>query len=308
MKNVNYKTPLRYPGGKSRAMKFLLPRMPEEFASFVEPFVGGGSVFLAAKKDNPNADYWINDLYHNLYCFWVALRDEPENLVESLKGIKNSSRELVTKKQIKEMNLPKPDALLFTKRVTENAKKMFLDTKERIKNTNSDLDRAVCFFILNKCSFSGLTESGTFSAQASMQNFSDNSIDRLTKVSNAIQGVRITNLDYKDVLKQAPNKSFIFFDPPYDILKGKKKNTNALYGKSGALHKGFDHSEFATQCDNVKDKFNLMITYNNNDQIRQRFSSYKQDSWDLTYTMRSTGDYAKNQKDRKELLITNYGD
>ena len=106
----------------------------------------------------------------------------------------------------------------------------------------------------------------------------------------------------------SPNKSFIFFDPPYDILKGKKKNTNALYGKSGALHKGFDHSEFATQCDNVKDKFNLMITYNNNDQIRERFSSYKQDSWDLTYTMRSTGDYAKNQKDRKELLITNYGD
>ena len=28
--------------------------------------------------------------------------------------------------------------------------------------------------------------------------------------------------------------------------------------------------------------------------------------WDLTYTMRSTGTYNQDQKQRKELLITNY--
>tara|TARA_R100001509_G_scaffold143548_1_gene99385 strand:+ start:13389 stop:14306 length:918 start_codon:yes stop_codon:yes gene_type:complete len=303
---MNFKTPLRYPGGKSRALKYLKPKMPEDYSSFVEPFVGGGSVFLSTKKDKPEGDYWINDLYFNLYCFWVALRDQPDNLVDSLQTIKNRSRELITKSQIKEMDLPKQDRLLLTKRITKNAKEMFLETKDRIKTTTSDLDRAVCFFILNKCSFSGLTESGTFSAQASMQNFSDNSIQRLSEVSKAIQGVRITNMDYVDVLKDLPSNSFLFFDPPYDILKGKEKKTNALYGKSGKMHIGFDHELFANQCDTIREDHKFMITYNNNEQIRNRFSKYNQTLWDLTYTMRSTGEYMKDQKERKELLITNY--
>ena len=139
-----------------------------------------------------------------------------------------------------------------------------------------------------------------------MQNFSDNSIQRLSEVSKAIQGVRITNMDYVDVLKDLPSNSFLFFDPPYDILKGKKKKTNALYGKSGKMHIGFDHELFANQCDTIREDHKFMITYNNNEQIRNRFSKYNQTLWDLTYTMRSTGEYMKDQKERKELLITNY--
>jgi len=303
---ANYKTPLRYPGGKSRAMKFLKPKMPTDYSSFVEPFVGGGSVFLGVKKENPEKDYWINDLYYNLFCFWTALRDNPEDLANSLQVVKNSSRELITKKQIKEMGLEKKEKSVLTKRITQNARKMFAETKDRIKTTTSDFDRAVCFYILNKCSFSGLTETGTFSAQASMQNFSDNSISRLLEVSKAIQDVRITNLDYVDLLKQIPKDSFVFFDPPYDILKGKKKKANALYGKNGKMHVGFDHVEFANQCNLIKDQHKVMITYNNNEKIRERFSSYSQDSLNFTYTMRSTGNYMEEQKDRKELLITNY--
>ncbi len=304
---MDFKTPLRYPGGKSRALKFLSPKMPEDYSQFVEPFVGGGSVFLSAKKNNPDGSFWINDLYYNLYCFWVALRDQPDNLVESLQKIKNRSRELLTKKQIKEMNLPKKDKSILTKRITQNARKVFEETKENIKTTNSDFERAVNFFVLNKCSFSGLTETGTFSAQASMQNFSDNSIERLAKVSRSIQGVRITNLDYADVFSQLKKDSFVFLDPPYDILKGKKKKSNALYGKSGHMHKGFDHERFAKECNTIDKDHKFMITYNNNETLRKAYSNYNQELWDLTYTMRSTGDYMKDQKERKELLIRNYG-
>jgi len=64
--------------------------------------------------------------------------------------------------------------------------------------------------------------------------------------------------------------------------------------------------EFANQCNLIKDQHKVMITYNNNEKIRERFSSYSQDSLNFTYTMRSTGNYMEEQKDRKELLITNY--
>ena len=43
------KSPLRYPGGKSRAVKFIAPLIPE-FDEYREPFIGGGSVFIYLKQ------------------------------------------------------------------------------------------------------------------------------------------------------------------------------------------------------------------------------------------------------------------
>lgn len=53
-------------------------------------------------------------------------------------------------------------------------------------------------------------------------------------------------------------------------------------------------------------KDNWMITYNSNPTLREWYKDYYQTSWELTYTMRSVGDYMNEQKDRAELLITNY--
>ena len=90
---------------------------------------------------------------------------------------------------------------------------------------------------------------------------------------------------------------FIFLDPPYDI----KAN---LYGRKGEQHKGFSHDKFAE--DIKKLRTNFMITYNSNQTITDLFDTFTLMEWDLKYTMRSTGTYMKDQKERKELLITNY--
>ena len=51
---------------------------------------------------------------------------------------------------------------------------------------------------------------------------------------------------------------------------------------------------------------NVMISYNNSKKIVDRFWEWHSYDWDHTYTMRSTGDYMKNQQGRRELLLTNY--
>ena len=56
----------------------------------------------------------------------------------------------------------------------------------------SNFDRAIAFYIVNKCSFSGLTESSSFSPQASDSNFSLNGIGRLHEYSDLIQNWTIT--------------------------------------------------------------------------------------------------------------------
>jgi DNA adenine methylase len=62
------KTPLRYLGGKAKAINFLSRFIPE-FQDYREPFVGGGSMALYVRQQFPKASCWINDLNHDVYCF-----------------------------------------------------------------------------------------------------------------------------------------------------------------------------------------------------------------------------------------------
>ena len=58
------KTPLRYPGGKSRVAKRLITKFPKNIGEFREPFVGGGSVALHFSQMYPNVPVWAVSYTH----------------------------------------------------------------------------------------------------------------------------------------------------------------------------------------------------------------------------------------------------
>ena len=266
---MKYTTPLRYPGGKSRAIKFLSQHLPK-IESYREPFLGGGSMALYVTQTYPNTDVWVNDLYYPLYAFWVTLRDHGQQLCDDLRELKTELGE------------------------SYDAHRMaFDDAKDKL---NNDLyESGFNFYVANKCSFSGLTANSSFSKQASRANFTFRGIDKLPALSELIQGWRITNQSYEELLYG--RNAFVFLDPPYAI----KDN---LYGNKGDMHKLFDHEWFAAQACASDNK--CMITYNSELFIKDRFPDWYQKDWDLTYTMRSSGTYTKDQKKRKELLLLNY--
>ena len=74
----SYKTPLRYPGGKSRACTKMDAFFPDlrDYKEYREPFLGGGSVAIHITKKYPHLDIWVNDLYEPLYNFWRVLQDD----------------------------------------------------------------------------------------------------------------------------------------------------------------------------------------------------------------------------------------
>ena len=269
-----YKTPLRYPGGKSRAMKFLGDHFPRDIKQYNEPFIGGGSVAVWFAQANPNANIWINDLYGNLYNFWVQLRDNHTGLQEQIKDIKDT---VTDQKEI--------------------GKETFNRIREDINTEGSDEKRAAFFYALNKMSFSGLTENrSSFSHSSQVQNFSYLGIEKLAWYSNLIQKWKITNLDYKDLMN---DDAFIFLDPPYEIA------SSNLYGKDGDTHKYFNHDDFADACNNCK--ADQMITYNADQSVKDRFPNWRQIVWDLKYSMcTNSKNYLENEKNRKELLLMNY--
>jgi len=270
------KTALRYPGGKSRACVKMDPYFPDlrNYDEFREPFLGGGSVAIYVTKKYPNLDIWVNDLYEPLVNFWQQLQIFGIDLKDKLVDLKTTN------------NTP------------ELAKDLFLKAKEQINDQSlPSIDRAVAFYIVNKCSFSGLTESSSFSQQASISNFSLRGIEKLPAYSKLIEHWRITNYSY-DYLMDGNKGAFMYLDPPYDI----KDN---LYGRKGSMHKGFDHDKFAADCD--ANDMDQLISYNSDQLVKDRFKNWNAAEFDLTYTMRSVGEYMREQKQRKELLLFNYG-
>ncbi|MGQ9898535.1 MAG: DNA adenine methylase [Acidobacteriota bacterium] len=264
------KSPLRYPGGKSRAieqMKFLLPK---GFVEYREPFVGGGSFFIYLKQVYPKLRIWINDLNPELYYFWKYAQIDSEKLAKEVLRIKSERA---------------------------NGQELFDELISVNKVSLSEFERAVRFFILNRITFSGVVESGGYSQGAFVGRFTDLSIQRVAKLGELLEGIKITHLDYREVISNGEKEVFTFLDPPY--FKAKKSR---LYGKNGILHTGFNHDEFASEM--KKCKHSWLITYDDSPEIRKNFEFANIYDWELQYGMNN---YKQGKAEKgSELFISNY--
>jgi DNA adenine methylase len=264
------KSPLRYPGGKTRAiqqMKFLIPK---DFDEYREPFVGGASFFIYLKQRFPKVKFWINDLNAELYYFWKLVQIDSERLAHEVAKVKkerSSGQEL------------------FNELVGVDVNKL------------SEFDRAVRFFVLNRITFSGVVEAGGYSQLAFVGRFTDSSIERLAKLGGIMDGVKVTNLDYREMLSEGSKNVFTFLDPPYY-----KATKSKLYGKNGILHTEFNHEEFAHSM--KKCNHSWLITYDNSPEIRKNFEFANIYEWELQYGMNN---YKQGKADKgNELFISNY--
>lgn len=262
------KSPLRYPGGKSRSVDLISTIIPE-FDEFREPFLGGGSIFIYIKQRYPNKKFWINDLYFELYKFWEMTQKDVDALIDKVYEWRNQFP--VGKELHKFLN-------------------------ENLANFN-DLERGTAFFIYNRITFSGTSLSGGFSEGAFTGRFTESSIQRLNQFAKVINGSTITNFDYEELVKREGENVFLFLDPPYYSA-----TKSALYGKNGNMHKSFDHERFAENMKKCNHKW--LITYDDSEYIRELFSFANIMPWELMYGMRNVVE-GSDQKG-KELFISNY--
>lgn len=263
------KSPLRYPGGKSRAIQRMKYLLPNEFEEYREPFVGGGSFFIYLKQKRPDLRIWINDLNPELYCFWKWVQLDSEKLACEVMKIRKERLD---------------GQRLFDELVKVNVSSL------------TEFERAVRFFVLNRITFSGVVESGGYSQHAFAGRFTESSIERVSKLSQILEGIKITQLDYRELLKGDKN-IFTFLDPPYF-----KATKSRLYGKNGILHTGFNHDEFAREM--KKCKHSWLITYDDSPEIRANFSFAKIYEWELQYGMNN---YKQGKAEKgSELFISNY--
>lgn len=276
--SYTYKSPLRYPGGKQRDIRFLANYIPA-CNEFREPFLGGGSVLLHQLKLNHARTYWGNDLNSKVLAFWQQTKCDAKrlaNLVENLKenyhGPKKNSPEWQVFRQV------------FT---------------QRLNNLPPDqLHQAARFFILNRSTSGGATESGGLTAGAYCDRFTASSIETLRKLHNVLTPVQFTNKNYAELLTAPGKDVFIFLDPPY--LSAER---SGLYGKSGDLHKGFDHQRLANDLQQCEHQW--LMTIDDSPEIHELYSWVEgKRAWQKAYGMTNAG--GRKSKRGSELLLANF--
>ncbi len=264
------KSPLRYPGGKSRAIQRMKALLPEKFAEYREPFVGGGSFFIYLRQKRPDLKIWINDLNPELHCFWKYAQIDSQKLAR---------------------------ALFVVKKERQNGQELFDELLKVDVASLTEFERAVRFFVLNRITFSGVVESGGYSQLAFETRFTESSIERVAKLGPLLEGIRITQLDYRQLLHDGGPAVFTFLDPPYF-----KATKSRLYGRNGILHTGFNHEEFAEEMKTCNHSW--LITYDDSPEIRRNFSFANIYEWELQYGMNN---YKQGKAEKgSELFITNY--
>ena len=240
MDSIKNKSPLRYPGGKTRACKVLDQIISNHLKisnikNIVSPFFGGGS-FEFYMQGLHGFNIIANDKFTPLYHFWKTCKDSNVELCDNL---------------YKLLDTVEKDTFIYYRKV--------------IIGIDDILTQSTMYFVINRCSFSGATLSGGFSLDASKKRFTKSSVDRVKQLN--LSNFSIENLDFEDFIeKNIGGENLLFLDPPYYLEKQSK-----LYGKNGDMHEHFDHKKLH-KC--LKTKSNWILTYNNCDYIKNLYGDY----------------------------------
>lgn len=193
---------LRYPGGKTRAIKILKEFIPPNTKELCSPFFGGGSFEIYCANEL-NIKVYGYDFFKPLVAFWKYALEKPNILACSVEKCHPIDKE------------------------------SFHKYRETLTMTKSVLTMATNFFVLNRSSFSGTTLSGGFSPEAGSKRFTLSSIERIRKFK--CPNLTVKWMHFKDSIPLHPD-TLLYLDPPYMLDNSK------LYGTKGDLHEGFDHN------------------------------------------------------------------
>ena len=263
-KSTDYvKSPFRYAGGKFYALKHIMPfidAVPHD--EYREPFVGGGCIFFAKRKVKYN---WINDLETELIKVYQAFSDKTAANEIAMRLI----NEIANKNRFEEV---------------------------RDWNPTEYIDEVYRTFYLNRTAYCGIINKPAWGYKEKKSSPPQNWGKFITDVQPKLEGIRITNLDFSDVIS-APkigNDVLMYLDPPYYKADQERAYTKPFKEK--------DHIRLAKMLKETK--YYFCLSYDDVEEVRDLYSwAYIHERKWLYNTANKKGE-ARNFG--SELVITNY--
>jgi DNA adenine methylase len=233
----------RYPGSKRKTSRTIVERILEirdvyRFTCYCEPFFGGGAVCFRLLETVGFAikTVWINDIDPGIYAIWWSVVNQPERFRELVHAFK-----------------PTREAFSRFKQELTNGTKLSLPQLALEK------------LAIHQMSYSGLGTMAGGPMSAIDSRWSTDWIDRnIEKARRLLAGkhLLVTKLDYRELLQDIDESTFLFLDPPY-YEKGE-----VLYQYHFTKH---DHEELRSMLE--KAEFPWLLTYDDHSEIRRMYGS-----------------------------------
>jgi DNA adenine methylase len=242
---------IKWAGGKTQLLNDIKKSLPHDFSqidevTYVEPFVGGGSVLFWILQEYPNiTKAVINDINAELICTYRAVKYNVESLISELNRL-----------QTEYLSLDEA-----------GRKEYFLTQRESFnQKETSDVETAALFIFLNRTCFNGLyrvNSKGVFNVphgRYAHPKICDEGTLRADSI--VLQKVEILCGDFAQTGKYADNNVLYYFDPPYRPLTETSAFTS--YAKDG-----FDDAEqtrLRDFCEQITTHKSLFVASNSDPQ------------------------------------------
>ena len=199
---------LVWTGGKSRLIKDIDKRIPKDinkkYDTYVEPFVGGGSVLLHILNNYNFKKVYINDKNKELINLYLAFKEKPKEIFDKIEKL-----------DLKYISLD------FDKK-----KEMFYFIREsynriKLEDGKINLEKANLLMFLMRLCFNGVfrvnkkgemnTSIGSF-LRGSHRRIS---VDEIFSISELLKKVNFSSVDFGKLEHLINEKTFFYLDPPY---------------------------------------------------------------------------------------------
>ena len=270
-------SPLRYAGGKSKAVCLILNNLPKlRKKRIVSPFFGGGSFELCCSQDL-DIEIVGYDIFEVLVNFWNVLIHHKEKFINELEKFEITKDEFTYNRHVllNYWNKIKPKDLNY-----KTLKKIDLKKEDETKLDNNNILQAVYYYYNMTLSYGPMFLGWPSSNEINKNKF-QRRIEKLKKMN--LKNISLKCSDFEEVIKNHPN-DFLFLDPPY-YLEGDSKMFKGMYPNCNFAihHNHFSHEKLRDLLKQHKGGF--LMTYNNCSIIREWYKDYKLEfpQWHYTY-------------------------
>jgi DNA adenine methylase len=272
---TSFKPFLKWAGGKARLLHELVPRLPETFHSYHEPFIGGGALYFHLA---PKSFSFISDINSELINVYQTIQNQVDLLIEELTNYQNN-----------------PD---YYKSIRE------LDRDVKVFSKLTSIQRAARFIFLNKTCFNGLyrvNSKGQFNVPFGYYK-SPKILDteNLINCSVILKNANISCTDYRFVINSALAEDFVYFVPPY--IPDGISSSFTQYTKDGFGMK--EQEDLLDLCRGLHNNGVKWMLSNSSAPIV--YKMYEKFNIDTVHVSRSIGCTPTSRKKVNEVIIRNY--
>ena len=222
-KNITAKTEFRrspffYVGDKFKLLSQLKDNFPKEIDKFVEPFCGGGSVFLNTKANQ----YILNDIDSYMISLHKFLITYSRNQAEFWKNINAIINKYALSATYLGESVPQELRSQFPKTYFAKYNK---DAYTRLRTDfNADKTNMMLLYLLLIYGFNRMLRfngKGDFNLPVGNVDFNENVVDALNSYFEYVKDKNISlfSMDFEDFLNsiELTERDFVYLDPPYLI-------------------------------------------------------------------------------------------